>query len=314
MTSRVEPTPSDSLSHEWAEEERELISILIPVKNEALFLRQCLASIAPPRGTHCEIIIIDDGSDDDSFRIAEEVADTSNLLIRVLKNPGCGKAAALNHGYAAARGTCFMFLGGDDLLVSDALAARSSAVRGHKPLLAQCRYRTFSETDPHLAGVDFPRRGKHDHIAGGAVSFNLAFAEIYFPIPDELPNEDTWLRALIILFDISIKSLDQLGLHYRIHPGNSVGPFRSFSDIDENLRRRHVAYGLALSRFGSAGTPRGRRRLATLAWAETRRSQGDWVALLTSRGLGWHDRHVMIANATPWLFWLKGMISGLRRR
>lgn len=181
-------------------------------------------------------------------------------------------------------------------------------------MLAQCRYRTFSEINPRIAGIEFPRAGKSDHIAGGAASFNRAFANIYFPIPEELPNEDTWLRALAIIFEVPIKFVDRLGLHYRMHPGNTVGPFRSFSEIDENLRRRHAAYDLALSQFGAAGTPLGRRRLAALSSAEARRSRRNWLALVATLDIELHDRQVMLANATPWLYWLKGKLSGLRRQ
>lgn len=298
---------------EGLDDECELISILIPVRNEAKFLSQCLASIVPPRGMACEVIVIDDDSDDDSFRLAEDFAARSDVSVRVLRNPKRGKTAALNYGYAAARGSCFMFLGGDDLLVSEALAARAAAVRGKRPLLAQCRYRTFSESRPQLAGVDFPRPGKRDHVAGGAACFNRAFASAYFPIPEELPNEDTWLRAVAIAFEIPIRYVDQLGLLYRIHPGNTVGPFRSFSETDDNLRRRHAAYDLALSRFGPMGTPSGRKRLAALSWAEARRARRNWVAVLGAPGISSHDRQVMLANAAPWLYWIKAGLSRLRR-
>lgn len=291
-----------------------MITILVPVLNEAPFLEQCLASVVPPPGESCEVIVVDDGSEDDSARIASDFAARAPMPIRVLSNPGRGKAAALNHGYASARGSCFMLLGGDDLLVSEALSARAAAVRGEGPALAQCRYRTFSDSDARLGGLEFPRKRMRDHVAGGAVSFNRAFADLYFPIPEELPNEDTWLRAVSIIFEIPVRFVDQLGLHYRIHPGNSVGPYRSYDEIDRNLRLRHVAYKLALSRFGSAGTERGCKRLLALIWAEERRANHDWLSLLATRRVGPHDRQVMLANASPWLYWLKNRLYALRSR
>src|SRR5699024_8248425 len=103
------------------------------------------------------------------------------------------KAAALNLAYRHASGPSFVLLAGDDLLVSDMLSARIAAVDGPTPAVAQCRYVSFSD-DPRYDGIVFPRRAREEHLAGGATTFNRAFAELYFPIPEELPNEDTWLR------------------------------------------------------------------------------------------------------------------------
>ena len=281
------------------------LSILMPVRDEALFLEDCLTSITPPPGLSCEVILIDDGSTDRTHAIATAFAARAPLPMRVLRNPGQGKAAALNHGFHAARGKVFILLAGDDLLVAEALPARVAAVAGPGPRLAQCRYRSFSDSHPELAGVDFPRPGMHDHLAGGAISFNRAFAALYFPIPETLPNEDTWLRAIALLLALPVDFIDRLGLHYRIHAGNSVGPLRSFAEIDRNLRRRNAAHALALAQFGPMGTPAGRARLEALIRAEELRAARHWAAIPFVRGLSPVDRATLLANATPWLHALK---------
>lgn len=291
------------------------LSILMPVRDEALFLEKCLASITPPPGLSCEVILIDDGSTDRTHAIAIAFAARAPLPMRVLRNPGRGKAAALNHGFLSARGEAFILFAGDDLLAAEALPARVMAVAGPGPRLAQCRYRSFSDSHPELAGVDFPRPGMHDHLAGGAVSFNRAFAALYFPIPDTLPNEDTWLRALALLLELPVGFVDCLGLHYNIHAGNSVGPLRSFAEIDQNLRRRNAAHALALARFGPMGTSAGRARLKALIRGEELRAARRWAAIPFVRGLSRVDRAMLLANATPWLHALKmRILPRLRRR
>jgi glycosyltransferase involved in cell wall biosynthesis len=295
--------PSSSEASDCCETVR--LSILIPVRDEAAFLKDCLASIAALPDLSCEVVLIDDGSRDETYAIAAGMAAHMAVPMRLLRNPGRGKAAALNHGYSVARGQTFILLAGDDLLASDALAARVKAVAGPGPQLAQCRYRSFSDTHPELADVEFPRPGMLDHVAGGAVSFNHDFARLYFPIPEVLPNEDTWLRALTLAMQLPIATVDCLGLHYRIHEGNSVGPLRSFAEIDRNLRQRNAAYAIALERFGEQATLEGRARLQALVRAERHRAAGHWEEILFSRGLSRSDRAMMLANATPWLHALK---------
>lgn len=281
------------------------VSILMPVRNEALFLEAALASIMPPPDLSCEVILADDGSTDGSAAIATAFAARAPFSLRIVSAAGAGKTAAFNLGYAMARSESFILLGGDDLLVSEALCDRIAAVAGAGPRLAQCRYRTFTESVPGETGTDYPRSPHHDHLAGGAISFNRAFAELCFPLPEDLVNEDTWIRATMIAYGIDLAFVDHLGLYYRIHDGNSVGPRRSFAETDQNLQLRHRAFSLALERFRNVADASGISRLERLVRAEQLRVKRRWIGLMFMSGLHRHDRLTMLANATPWLYHLK---------
>lgn len=277
----------------------------MPVKNEERHIEACLASIVPAPDQVIEVVLVDDHSTDATLAIARRIAASrQDMRIIVLENTGTGKAAALNLAYRHARGAAFVMLAGDDLLVSDLIPARIAAVDCPVPAVAQCRYRSFSD-DPRHDGVMFPRQGRENHLAGGATSFNRAFAELYFPIPEELPNEDTWLRALALLMGVRFRFLDAVGLHYRIHDGNSTGPRLDFARTSLGLSRRHAAFELALQRFPQAGQAVGRARLQALAAAERHRASGRWWRLLRLQDLPRTDRGVFLANATPWLYALK---------
>lgn len=298
-------TPTDPSFPDTAAPRNLTVSILMPVRNEALFLREALASITPQPGLDIEVILIDDRSTDETLAIAKDFAAIAPFRMQVLQNPGRGKAAALNHGFPVARGDVFVFLAGDDLIVSETIADRAAAVSGPGMQLAQCRYRSFSDSHPVLAGIDFPRPGRRDHLAGGAVSFNRDFAALYFPIPEELPNEDTWLHAIALIFALPVHFIDRLGLHYRIHAGNSVGPCRSFAETDRNLRRRNPAYAIALDRFRDRAVASGTTRLEALVKGEALRAAGRWPRILALPGLSRGDRVMLLANAQPWLYALK---------
>lgn len=293
-----------------------LTSILIPVFNERLHIEECLASIREPAGYPIEVIVVDDQSTDDTFAIVETFIAEHGAQdwLTVLRNPVKGKAAAVNLAFSHARGEQFLLVGGDDRLVSAALPARIDAVRAGEPAVALCRYVSFSD-NPALDGIVYPRRGREDHLAGGATSFNRAFADLYFPIPTELPNEDTWLRAVAILFGVRHRFIDTIGLEYRLHAGNSTGLTRSFAQTDEVLRRRHAAFGIALRSFPGKGTEDGRARLGLLERAEKLRAARRWLRIAALRGLEPGDRTVMLVNSAGWLYalkmrvvpWLKGV-------
>jgi len=93
-----------------------LVSIVIPFHNEARTLATLLgraAGAAVPEGTRRELILVDDGSTDDSKAIAEAFVATGGGSARLLVLPeNQGKGAAMRAGLAAARG--------DILLIQDA--------------------------------------------------------------------------------------------------------------------------------------------------------------------------------------------------
>ncbi len=89
--------------------EPDLLSVLVPVYNEEEYIGEVLRRVlaAPlPDGLRREIIVVDDGSSDDSARIAEEFAARSPGLVRVYRQPrNRGKGAAVRRAVQEARGT-----------------------------------------------------------------------------------------------------------------------------------------------------------------------------------------------------------------
>src|SRR5262245_50300824 len=77
------------------------VSFVVPVRNGARFLHQTISSILAQRdGRPFEIVVVDDGSTDESVRITEDFGATEG--IRVIRRSGRGAAAAINAGIAAA--------------------------------------------------------------------------------------------------------------------------------------------------------------------------------------------------------------------
>lgn len=96
------------------------VSIVIPVYNTAAYIGEALESIRQQTLQNFEIIVINDGSTDQSLEIIQSAA-TSDSRIRVYTQTNLGVSAARNKGIEYVRGEFTYFLDSDDLLVTDAL-------------------------------------------------------------------------------------------------------------------------------------------------------------------------------------------------
>lgn len=100
------------------EKKMELISIIIPIHNAARFIRDCVARVLKQTYTKIEVILVDDGSTDNSKQMMEELAATDHRIICVYQeNRGC--SAARNYGLKIAKGKYICFIDADDVVAED---------------------------------------------------------------------------------------------------------------------------------------------------------------------------------------------------
>ena len=97
-----------------------LLSIVIPVYNAARFLPGCIESILAADLPDTEVLLIDDGSVDESLQVCRDYARRC-AGIRVLHQENAGPSAARNRGIDESRGTYIAFLDADDELNAEAL-------------------------------------------------------------------------------------------------------------------------------------------------------------------------------------------------
>jgi CDP-glycerol glycerophosphotransferase len=110
---------------------RDIVSVVVPIYNVEEYLAECLDSILEQTYGALEIIIVDDGSPDGSYRIAESYAQ-GDPRIRVVRQANAGLGAARNTGAANAHGRYLCFVDSDDTMPPDAIArmARSLQATG----------------------------------------------------------------------------------------------------------------------------------------------------------------------------------------
>ncbi len=90
-----------------------LVSVVIPAYNSGLYIREAIDSVLNQTFSHLEIIVIDDGSTDDTLSIAKSFKDER---VQVLTQVNAGACAARNTGLRYAKGDFIQYLDADDVL------------------------------------------------------------------------------------------------------------------------------------------------------------------------------------------------------
>lgn len=103
-----------------------LISVIIPVYNVEEYLRECVDSVLSQTYENYEIILIDDGSTDNSGKICDEYA--GNNKITVVHKENGGLSDTRNKGLELAKGEYIYFLDSDDFIVPETFEELVSAI------------------------------------------------------------------------------------------------------------------------------------------------------------------------------------------
>ena len=118
------------------------VSLIIPVYNEARFLKRCLDSVKNQNVAFDEVIIIDDCSTDDSFAICKQYKDFT--VLRNEKN--CGVSYTRNKGIKHATGDYITFLDSDDELTPNACEVMKSVINEfHDDIFQFNHYRYYKK-------------------------------------------------------------------------------------------------------------------------------------------------------------------------
>jgi glycosyltransferase involved in cell wall biosynthesis len=127
--------------------EANLITVVIPCYNQARFLDEAIGSVLQQTHAQRELIVVDDGSTDDTAVVAAKYPE-----VRLLRQENRGLAAARNRGWAAAQGRYLVFLDADDRLRPQALERGLRCLREHpEAAFAYGRYLNISANGAPLS-------------------------------------------------------------------------------------------------------------------------------------------------------------------
>lgn len=125
--------------------ERDLVSVVVPVYNSQAYLERCIQSIQKQSYPNLEIILVNDGSTDDSPALCEKAAE-SDARIQVIHKENGGVASARNVGMAAMTGQWLLLIDADDYIHPDMVQDLLTAVRQNQAQAAVCGFeRVFAD-------------------------------------------------------------------------------------------------------------------------------------------------------------------------
>ena len=122
------------------EQQTERISVIVAVYNIEAYLERSVRSICQQTYQNLEIILVDDGSADNSGELCDRMAE-ADARIRVIHKKNGGLADARNAGMDAATGDLIAFVDGDDYIDTDMYEKMLGLMLREKADAAVCRYR-----------------------------------------------------------------------------------------------------------------------------------------------------------------------------
>ena len=115
----------------------DLISIIVPVYNSELYINRCLDSLLKQTYKNIEIVIVDDGSKDNSLQLIKDYANKDSR-IKVYTQSNQGPSVARNTGLDNSTGKYIMFVDADDFIDKNMVANMVEVIKDDKNTLVLC--------------------------------------------------------------------------------------------------------------------------------------------------------------------------------
>jgi glycosyltransferase involved in cell wall biosynthesis len=167
-----------------------LVSTVIPVYNRPAQLREAVGSVLAQDYRPIEVIIVDDGSTDDTPAMVQALAGTHPDVVRTVVQANAGPGAARERGRSMARGAFIQYLDSDDILLPGKFAAQVRALQTNPEREVAYGMTRFRRTDGSLA--DGPWKGSG---AAQATMFPSFLVERWWDTPTPLYRREICDRA-----------------------------------------------------------------------------------------------------------------------
>jgi glycosyltransferase involved in cell wall biosynthesis len=216
----------------------ETISVIVPVHNRQHLIGDALASIVAQGCAPIEIVVVDDGSTDDTAEVVRRFGGG----VKYLHQEHAGVAVARNRGLAESVGEWVAFLDSDDIWLEGALSSAARHLR-RRPEVGLVHGRTEIVRLPDAAGHR-PRfregdRPEHRPLLGSMLVRRSCFDRVGTFDPRLKRSEDLDWLARATEAGIQAAAIDEVWLRYRVHATNITNDIgATTSSMVETVKRR----------------------------------------------------------------------------
>jgi glycosyltransferase involved in cell wall biosynthesis len=279
-----------------------LVSVVMPAYNSVRYLAHAVESVRLQTLTSWQLIIVDDGSTDDTPRLLHDYQDDSRILC--LRQDNAGPAAARNTALAIAAGRYVAFLDADDAWPPDYLESMTAALDASAEcVMAYCGWQVTDEDGRLLPQVVHVHPGQvarlrqeltwRNQIMPSGVLARRQAVEACGGFDTSLRGTEDWDLFVRLMAVGEFAGVPDVLMHYRAHPdnfsdgieameqarfrvhGKHLGGFDQQASTWPPARRQAAAYAVFISALAYLRLGRNEAALAKLAAALR-----DWPELL----------------------------------
>jgi glycosyltransferase involved in cell wall biosynthesis/SAM-dependent methyltransferase len=202
-------TSTDQISKRSAYRGAALVTVVIPCYKQAHFLGEAIESVLSQSYAHFEIVVVDDGSPDDTSEVASRYPPEK---VRLIRQENRGLAGARNRGLSEARGEYVVFLDADDRLLAEALEVGVRELEAHPEcafVSGHCRF-IMADGDPSEESLTSKRPPR---IEGD--TYGVLLSREHFLIPGAVMHKRSVVET-VGGFDTSLEACEDYDLYFRI--------------------------------------------------------------------------------------------------
>lgn len=199
-------------------------SLIIPAYNVEKYIKKCLDSVLNQTYNNYEIIIINDGSTDNTSKILESYK--SNKKIKLINQENKGLSSARNTGVSNAKGDYILFIDSDDFIEKELLETLNKTIKDED--LIRFQIRTLDETNKiikeykeetfnNLNGIEAFNKLSKYNLVELAVCYAYkkeTFLKNNYRFEEKTYHEDFGLIPYIIISSKKVTSINYIGYNY----------------------------------------------------------------------------------------------------
>lgn len=228
--------------------ENQLISVILPIYNVELYLKECIESVIHQTYRNLEIILVDDGSTDNSSEICDSYLKVDDR-IKVIHKKNGGLSDARNVGIDASNGEYIALIDSDDLVHCQFIEDLYHVCAESNLLVSACRYVDFTDSKDitnstnnsksvltgrnYIKSIYEGSNVKYGFVAWNKLYHRSLFNKIKYPVGRIY--EDTFTTYKLLLEAENVGLIDSELYYYRIRSESIMTQRLSFKKVKDGV-------------------------------------------------------------------------------